>query len=228
MPPTLLFYFLLWATLLCWTVSVSEAARLQSTSAPSSTKYTDEHLRESLNLYENGTFKTPTEFVRYWAGQRVHMPYNTIKRTLQGTRKIGCRPGPKPKLDDLEVRLLQHIDELCDVGLSPDRAYVLWLAGELARAAGKPFQNELPSRGWWRRFKTRHPEYALRATQTFERARATAEDAKAIHLFFHTYEQVLDMPDRQSPGCTYRDRPDRIFNSDESGVQEDVRHTKSF
>lgn len=166
----------------------------------------------------------------------VNIPYQTLKDAVQralANKQVTLQRGrPTWFSQEDEAEILKHIDAMEDVALSPDKHYIMWLAGCLAKVYLKAFKNKkgadqaMPTTGWWRRFKRRHPAYGLRATQTYERNRATAADAWAIHRFFDTYEECLDM--EQSPGYKYRQRADRVGNLDESGFQSTVRPTKSF
>lgn len=172
--------------------------------------------------------------------KKKNIPYNSLKRAVERAlqdKKINVRNGRPPWFsEEDEAKLIKHCDDMADVALCPDKNYVMWLAGNLSRVNLKSFQNKKgekvgePTSGWWRRFKSRHPAYGLKSTQSYERNRATAADAWAINKFFDTYEECLNMEVTPGgpPRNTYQNRADRVGNLDESGFQGTVRPTKSF
>lgn len=133
----------------------------------------------------------------------VSIPYQILKDVVQRAtqeNKVIVSSGPAPQLSrEGEDQLIKHCDAMAGVALTPDKHYVMWLAGYLGRLAGRPFRNKdgterkEPSEGWRAGFKKRWPSFGLKSTQSLERNRATAVDAWAIHRFFDKFEQVLGM-----------------------------------
>lgn len=71
-------------------------------------------------------------------------------------------------------------------------------------------------RGWWNRFRARHPEVTVRKGQPLSKCRMAATDRQSINEYFDLLEDTLT-----KNGIT--DKPANIFDCDETGMQLDHR-----
>jgi hypothetical protein len=81
---------------------------------------------------------------------------------------------------------------------------------EITISRETPFRDCIPSAGWMRRWKRRHPELTLRASQALETARTKSLCKDNVRSF---YENLLSLY------SLYNYIPDHIWNCDESGTQ---------
>ena len=73
-----------------------------------------------------------------------------------------------------------------------------------------PFQDNRPGKDWWYMFLHRHPNVSLKTPQTLQICRASSCTAEVMDKWYSDYEQFLLIHDLY-------DRPDQIWNADESG-----------
>ena len=74
-----------------------------------------------------------------------------------------------------------------------------------------PFKNGIPSGGWMRWWKHRHPKLTLRALQVLEIARMKGLCESNIASFYNNLDELYK--DHTYP-------PERVWNCDKSGAQD--------
>ena len=198
-------------------------------------KYSTSYTRESLEAAVQDVLRGEAlrEVIAKFQRDYEHdIPLMTLRDAVSRAKKQGSsgfvkKGRPTSLTGEQEIEGLKHMNKMADHGLTPDKSYVIWYFSNIAAILGIPFPKK-PEGKWWRCFKKRHSEWVLKSTQNYERCRACAMDAFAVNRFFDTYEKVLNDPDRQSPGCTYAERPDRVANLDESGIQGQVSQVRGF
>lgn len=126
-------------------------------------------------------------------------------------------PGKYPVLGfENEKRLVAHILKLGDAGFPPERNTIRQLAYQFAENLGLKhnFNNETKTAGpqWLKSFLERNPEVVLRQAEGLSIERARGLNRAEVAKFFNILITVLTEND-------LLDKPDRIFNMDETGVQ---------
>lgn len=157
-----------------------------------------------------GAIKSAEEGMSLRAASRMYnVPLETLRRRVNGSVDIGCKPGPPSVLSKEEEDALAHyVIEMVSMGFGLD---VMSLAFE---KSGKkhPFQNGMAGRGWFDGFRARHPKLTLRTPQPLSYCRALGANNEVIQEFFTRLD-----------GGTYArlnllSKPMLIYNMDETGV----------
>ncbi len=123
-----------------------------------------------------GAIKSAEEGMSLRAASRMYnVPLETLRRRVNGSVDIGCKPGPPSVLSKEEEDALAHyVIEMVSMGFGLSREDVMSLAFVIAEKSGKkhPFQNGMAGRGWFDGFRARHPELTLRTPQPLSYCRA--------------------------------------------------------
>ena len=154
----------------------------------------EQSLREMSNLY--------------------NVPVETLRRRVNGSVSLGCKPGPATILTDEEEDLLcKYIIELADMGYGLSKEDVQRLAFSLVEKMGRkhPFTNGMAGRGWFDGFKARHPQLSFRTPQALSFTRAVSANELAISDFFAKLGGLYGR-------LNLINKPMQIFNADETGV----------
>ena len=88
----------------------------------------------------------------------------------------------------------------------------------------KTAQEELPlakfnGESWWTRFMKRHPELSLRTSDPLSHCRSSAVSQPVLDYYFELLKKTLEVNGLM-------DKPNRIYNMDESGMPLDHRQPK--
>jgi hypothetical protein len=131
----------------------------------------------------------------------------TITPSGSRARKPQCL-----SLDD-ELALVAFLVGSAKFGLPRTPLQIRSLVETIMRSRG----NETSvGRGWWNRFRARHPEVTVRKGQPLSKCRMAATDRQSINEYFDLLEDTLT-----KNGIA--DKPANIFNCDETGMQLDHR-----
>ncbi|CAB3224863.1 unnamed protein product [Arctia plantaginis] len=79
-----------------------------------------------------------------------------------------------------------------------------------------PFTDNKPGDDWYLSFMKRHPELSLKKPEHLQKARVDARKPYIVYDFYNTLKCVMNENNLQ-------DKPDFIYNCDESGFQSDPR-----
>lgn len=150
------------------------------------------------------------------AARTYKIPSRTLRRHLI-TGKLKVPLGRNPVFNQAhEKKLVAHIKKLEKVGFAPDRKDVKNMAYQLAKTlkVKNPFSPKLESAGnvWFNGFLTRNPELTLRKSEGLSLSRAYGVNRKDIKDFFDLLANIYKEYD-------FQNRPDQIFNMDETGIQ---------
>ena len=144
------------------------------------------------------------------------VPRSTLQDRLTGRVMHGRNPGPKPYLSPTEERALaDHLVEAADVGYGKSRTQVKAIVGEIA-AEKKVLRSQRVSDGWWRRFKERQPQLALRRGDATAHVRMDSTNKEAIKQYYDLLEDTLQEHHLSNNAA-------QIYNMDESGMPLDHR-----
>ena len=138
------------------------------------------------------------------AAEEHGIPKSTLWDHVSGRVLPGAHSGPPRYLTTEEEDELEHfLFGSAAIGYPRSRMEVMALVGN---KIGKPVSN-----GWWESFCKRHPMITLRTGAPLSKARAMASDPSCINEYFDILEETL---------CDNNliDKPQAVFNMDESGV----------
>ena len=148
------------------------------------------------------------------AARKYNVPLATLHRRVNGSVKIGCKPGPDPVLPpEAEKKLYDYIIEMADMGFGLSRQEIMFLAYQIAEKGGikHPFRGESAGRKWFDGFRRRYPTLTLRSPQSLSFARAKAANPKIMEDFFAKLGSVYAR-------LNLLTKPMQVYNVDESGI----------
>ena len=148
------------------------------------------------------------------ASRMYNVPLETLRRRVNGTVSVGCRPGPKTVLtEEEETRLATYLIEMSDMGYGLTREGVMGLAYSIVERAKRPhpFQNGSAGRAWFEGFMRRNPKLTIRSPQSLSYCRTLSGNKETVADFFGKLGALYGKLNLVS-------RPMQIFNCDETGV----------
>ena len=96
-------------------------------------------------------------------GRQCNVPVETLRRRVVGAVGVDCKPGPPTVLTpDEEVKLVNYIIEMSDMGFGLTRQDVMQIAYQIVTKSGRPhlfYGSAGPS--WFESFQCRHPNFTL-------------------------------------------------------------------
>lgn len=145
------------------------------------------------------------------------IPSRTLRRRYAAQNKTQLTLGKHPVLGfQNEKRLVNHILKLADAGFPPNRQTICMLAYQFAEKLKlkHKFDNEKQSAGnaWFKSFIERNPELSIRQAEGLSVARAKGLSREEVTNFYELLTKVMT-----DNGLL--NKPERIYNMDESGVQ---------
>lgn len=115
-----------------------------------------------------------------------------------------------------EKRLVKHILKLGDAGFPPNRQAIRMLAYQFAEKLELKHnfdqENQMAGGAWFKSFIERNPELSIRQAEGLSVARAKGLSREEVNNFYDLLIKVLTDND-------LLDKPERIYNMDESGIQ---------
>ena len=100
------------------------------------------------------------------ASRMYNVPLETLRRRVNGSVAIDCRPGPKTVLtEDEETKLAEYLLKMCEMGFGITREGVMGLAYSIVEKSQRshPFQNGSAGRAWFEGFMRRRPTLTVRS-----------------------------------------------------------------
>ncbi|XP_045765299.1 chaetoglobosin A biosynthesis cluster protein C-like [Maniola jurtina] len=145
------------------------------------------------------------------------IPSRTLRRRYAAKNKTKLTLGKHPIFGfENEKRLVKHILKLGEAGFPPDRRSIRMLAYQFAEKLKlkHKFDHESQRAGneWCKSFIERNPELAIRQAEGLSVARAKGLSREEVNNFYELLAKVMI-----DNGLS--DKPERIFNMDESGIQ---------
>lgn len=147
-------------------------------------------------------------------GSRMYgIPYATLHRHV----KSGCTEKKLGRFSTVftpeeETELLNYVHKMDSIFYGLTRVEFLKLAGEFARKKGKGerFKENVAGKGWFKNFKLRHEQLALRVPEPTSVARAKGFNREAVTRFYDLLETIMEK---------HNIVPEMIFNMDETGIR---------
>lgn len=143
------------------------------------------------------------------AARRYNVGRSSLHNWLNGLVTTH-KKGPDTHLGmPIEKMLKQWVLGRVESGFPVSKLSLRVKVGEIASELGRPFPGGLPGTGWFKRFKARHPDLALRSPSSLSRARARCFNKVAVSSFFTNYKYTIN--NGAYPVTN-------IWNADETGV----------
>ena len=152
--------------------------------------------------------------------------HNVPRKTLSDkvNEKHPLKPGRKTALSsEEELALVNYITYMADHAFPLTIPMIKSFASSIAKRSGNNdiFNLETGAgKTWWNEFRKRHSEaLAVRKPDKLDRGRARMTNTTVIKRHFETLEKVLNENN-------IYDKPEKIFNVDESGMNLELRKGK--
>ena len=167
--------------------------------------WTDQAMSEAIDYVASG--KGLRE-----AAHSYNVPVETLRRRVNGTVKVGCRPGPATVLS-AEDQLVAYLISMADMGYGLSREMVMRIAYVIAEKSHKnhPFSGGSAGRSWFDGFKKCHPILTIRTPQPLSYCRARCANPDVISDFFGKLGSLYGKLNLIS-------KPMQIYNADETGI----------
>jgi len=147
------------------------------------------------------------------ASRVCNIPVETIRRRVNRSVRMGCKPGPTTVLTDEEDKLVSYLISMADMGNGIKRDTVMEMAFMIAEKTHKdhPFTDGKAGRAWFEGFLRRHPKLTIRSPQALLYNRAICANRETVDEFFGKLGSIYGRLDLIS-------KPMLIFNCDETDI----------
>ena len=146
------------------------------------------------------------------ASRMYNVPRMTLSDRVKGHVSLDATMGAATALDESEEEaLVNYISYMAHRGFPLNVSQVCGYAWCIAKEHNKArvFSEKGPSGKWWRGFKSRHPDIALRRPDALDRGRAAMGNVAVMKDYFELLQSTLESNE-------LKDHPDRIYNCDEA------------
>lgn len=178
--------------------------------------YSKEDLQHAVNEIKRGTVTI------HRAHRLYHIPKTTLFYHLKGTRgEKSETQGRAPVIPkDDETRLANGLRIMEKWGFGVTRKELLLIVANYVQEnkLKTPFKHNIPGDEWFRNFKIRH-KLSIKKPQSVEYARKKMTDPFIINDYF-------DILDKTLTDVGLREKPQQIWNLDESSFSHDPYKTK--
>ena len=167
----------------------------------------EESMKEAVAFVQNGN---PLRK----AARLYNVPVETLRRRINGTVSLECKPGPSTILTKEEEECLaKYVIEMADRGFGLVSEDLMRAAFTIAERSGRPhpFHDGMAGRGWLEAFRHRHPEISLRTPQALSYSRASTASKDLIDDFFAKLGSLYGRLNLIS-------KPMQVYNVDETGI----------
>ena len=148
------------------------------------------------------------------------VPRQTLQDRISGKVVHGINPGPKPYLSPVEEKdLASFLIDSAKVGYGKSRQQVKSIAARGAHDKGVLKSDKVMSNGWYYRFMSRQGDLALRRGDPTANVRMDCLNEEIMEDYFIMLKKTLVENDLM-------DKPEQIYNVDESGMPLDHRPPK--
>ncbi len=148
------------------------------------------------------------------ASRLYNVPLESLRRRVNGSVPLYCRPGPPTVLTDEEEKLLaEYLIKMADMGFGLSRERVMSTAYSIVTKSHRqhPFNNGMAGRAWFEGFLRRHPNLTIRSPQPLSYCRAFNANHETISDFYGKLGAIYGRLNLLS-------KPMQIYNCDETGV----------
>lgn len=151
------------------------------------------------------------------ASAKFGVPRSTLGDRITGRIAVEARPGKDPVIPiDIEDKMVEKAFSCANQGFGVSKKTLTARAGSLCRSLGlkNNFTKGIPGKAWWKCFRTRHPEIALRKPEKLSTVRSKAINGPVVGSYFLTLHDLIKKPDI-APSC--------VWNMDETSLS--LEHT---
>ena len=140
------------------------------------------------------------------------IPKSTLHDKISGRATIGAKSGPAPYLSpDEEDELVSFLSGCSLMGYARTKKQTIAL---VQRVVDSKEINVTVGDGWWKSFMKRHGTLTLRTAEPLSYAHAVCSQPEILNHYYDLLQQTLIEHD-------LADKPNQIFNLDESGMPLD-------
>lgn len=178
-------------------------------------KYTEDDMEQALKAIKAGLTLGK-------ASKQFNIPKMTLSDRVRGKYQTSTVGRPTELSSDEEMVLIYYIKYMASIAhpLTPSQIKVF--AWNIAKRKGNTRFNATtgPGHTWWDKFRKRHSQdLTLRKPDNLDRGRSRMANANVMNQHFDLLRETLEK-------LQIKDKPDRIFNCDESGISMNVKTGK--
>ncbi|XP_045203754.2 uncharacterized protein LOC123556821 [Mercenaria mercenaria] len=157
----------------------------------------------------------------YRASREYNVPESTLRDRTRGLVPVDVTVGFKPLFSvDEEEKLVKHISYMADIGYGYNVSKIKYMARDYALHLGKVVKSaESLSDCWFYDFVKRWPNLKIAKPQKLAISRAKSASRQTIDNYYCELESILKEHN-------LLDKPERIFNIDETGVSTEHQPPK--
>ena len=152
------------------------------------------------------------------AAWRFGVPRMTLSDRIRGKIQLGAKLGKQTALTTAdETTLENYIKYMHSQRFHLTRLQVMkfaWAIDHTQEESTRIFSGSGPSRKWWRGFKTRHQDLALRHAETIDRGRVANARPEVIQDYFEQLGKIISENGLEN-------KPSQIYNCDEAAIHLD-------
>ena len=148
------------------------------------------------------------------ASRLYNVPFETLRRCVNGSVNPGCKPGPATVLTEAEEEhWASYLIQMADMGFGLSRETVMCLAFRIVDATQRkhPFKDQKAGRAWFDGFRRCHPKLSIRSPLPLSYCRVQCAIMDTINDFFGKLGAIYGRLNLIS-------KPMQIYNCDETGV----------
>ena len=154
------------------------------------------------------------------ACQEFQVPRSTLQDRLSNRVTPGMTPGRKTKLsNEQEKKLVDYACNRAKMGTGFRKQQFLRYSNAYAKKYDITFKNGLPSDKWWRGMRRRHKNLSMRKPEPTASIRHQCMNNYKVAKYFYALDQELKSKN-------IHNKPTRIWNMDEVGIQLDYTPDK--
>ena len=149
------------------------------------------------------------------ASKEFGIPKSTLRDHMQGRSSVEVRPGRKRSIpEELENQVVDKVIAAAQAGFPITKRQFLMKVGMLAKKMklNTMFKNDVPGDDYWRCLKARRPDLVIRTAESCGINRMKGTTRTVVNKYFDDLEKIVTQMDLS-------DKPDRIWNCDETGLQ---------
>lgn len=190
---------------------------VRKTAGPS---YSQDDLRNAVNdiINKNRTYSE----VELIYGVPKAVVFHRIKGRKVPLDKIGAG-RPTVLTPEAEMELENCVKAKARMGYPCDKDEIKSIVAEFVKSNDlkTPFKEGVPGDDWYYCFMKRHPALSFKKPELLQKARRDARDPEVIYQFFEELQHLITQND-------VVDKPQFVFNTDESGFCTDPKRLKAI
>lgn len=155
-------------------------------------------------------------------GKEFNVPKQTLSDRIRGKWRTSKPGRPTELSEEEESGLVYYIKYMSSIAHPLSVATIKLFAWNIAKKKrGSRFNGKTgPGHNWWDKFKKRHSkDLTLRKPDNLDRGRSRMANQTVMNQHFELLKTTMD-----KLGIT--DKPERIFNCDESGISMNYKSGK--